>query len=554
MWCRKGTVFVRIKKVKNNSYLQIVENRREGKTVKQRVLITLGKAEEFITSGKLDSLARSFLKYTQAVKVVDAHREGSILAHGTKSLGPVLVFERLWKELGIPAALDNLTKAKRFRFSVERAIFLTVLHRLFASGSDRAAESWKKGYAISGSETLELQHLYRSMSFLGERIIQLGGDPFSQRTNKDLLEEILFNNTKDLFSDLEIVFFDTTSLYFEGDGGKEIGRRGHSKDSRPDLRQMVVGAILDSEGRPICCELWPGNVTDVKTLVPVVERLKKRFGISSLCIVADRGMISKAVIEQLEKEEIQVKYILGVRMRKDKNLYPEAFKITEDFIEITPPRRRSKDPSPLKVKEQNIEGKHYIFCYNEEQARKDAYDRETILESLKEKLKENDKNLVGNKGYRKYIKASEEEHFCLDEKKIDEESRYDGLWVLTSNLDAKPEEIALRYKELWKVENVFRSIKSVLSTRPIYHKCDDAIRGHVFCSFLALKLLKELENRLDCRGLSYEWEKIKQDLSTLQEVEVDFDDTTWYLRTDLRGCCSDVLKSVGVAVPPSIRH
>ena len=547
-------MFVRIKKVKNNSYLQIVENRREGKTVKQRVLITLGKAEEFITSGKLDSLARSFLKYTQAVKVVDAHREGSILAHGTKSLGPVLVFERLWKELGIPAALDNLTKAKRFRFSVERAIFLTVLHRLFASGSDRAAESWKKGYAISGSETLELQHLYRSMSFLGERIIQLGGDPFSQRTNKDLLEEILFNNTKDLFSDLEIVFFDTTSLYFEGDGGKEIGRRGHSKDSRPDLRQMVVGAILDSEGRPICCELWPGNVTDVKTLVPVVERLKKRFGISSLCIVADRGMISKAVIEQLEKEEIQVKYILGVRMRKDKNLYPEAFKITEDFIEITPPRRRSKDPSPLKVKEQNIEGKHYIFCYNEEQARKDAYDRETILESLKEKLKENDKNLVGNKGYRKYIKASEEEHFCLDEKKIDEESRYDGLWVLTSNLDAKPEEIALRYKELWKVENVFRSIKSVLSTRPIYHKCDDAIRGHVFCSFLALKLLKELENRLDCRGLSYEWEKIKQDLSTLQEVEVDFDDTTWYLRTDLRGCCSDVLKSVGVAVPPSIRH
>ena len=547
-------MFVRIKKVKNNSYLQIVENRREGKAVKQRVLITLGNAEEFITSGKLDSLARSFLKYTQAVKVVDAHKEGSIIAHGTKSLGPALVFERLWKELGIPAALESLTKTKRFRFSVERAIFLTVLHRLFASGSDRAAESWKKGYSISGSETLELQHLYRSMSFLGERIIQLGGDPFSQRTNKDLLEEILFNNTKDLFSDLEIVFFDTTSLYFEGDGGEELGKRGHSKDSRPDLKQMVVGAILDSEGRPICCELWPGNVTDVKTLVPVVERLKKRFGISSLCIVADRGMISKAVLEQLEKEELQVKYILGVRMRKDKTLYPETFKITEDFIEVTPPRRRSKDPSPLKVKEQKIEGKRYIFCYNEEQARKDAYDRDTILESLKEKLKENDKNLVGNKGYRKYLKASGEEHFSLDEKKIEEESRYDGLWVLTSNLDAKPEEIALRYKELWKVENVFRSIKSVLSTRPIYHKGDDAIRGHVFCSFLALKLLKELENRLDSRGLSYEWERIKQDLSSLQEVEVEFDDTTWYLRTDLRGCCSDVLKSVGVAVPPSIRH
>jgi len=165
-------MFVRIKKVKNNSYLQIVENRREGKAVKQRVLITLGNAEEFITSGKLDSLARSFLKYTQAVKVVDAHKEGSIIAHGTKSLGPALVFERLWKELGIPAAVDSLAKTKRFRFSVERAIFLTVLHRLFASGSDRAAESWKKGYAISGTEALEFQHLYRSINPLGERIKQ----------------------------------------------------------------------------------------------------------------------------------------------------------------------------------------------------------------------------------------------------------------------------------------------------------------------------------------------------------------------------------------------
>jgi len=144
----------------------------------------------------------------------------------------------------------------------------------------RAAEKWKNDYAIEGVGQFDLQHLYRAMAWLGEELPkaqQDGATPFVPRTNKDLIEEELFAQRRDLFSDLDIVFFDTTSIYFEGQGGKTIGQRGHSKDHRPDLKQMVVGIVLDQKGNPVCSELWPGNTAGVKSLVPIVDRLKSRL-------------------------------------------------------------------------------------------------------------------------------------------------------------------------------------------------------------------------------------------------------------------------------------
>ena len=138
------------------------------------------------------------------------------------------------------------------------------------------------------------------MAWLGEELPQdqqKDKTPFAPRCTKDRIEEELFAHRRDLFTDLQLVFFDTTSIYFEGEGGQDIGQRGFSKDHRPDLYQMVVGAVLDGQGRPICCELWPGNTTDVTTLIPVVDRLRSRFGVRRVCIVADRGMISQETID-----------------------------------------------------------------------------------------------------------------------------------------------------------------------------------------------------------------------------------------------------------------
>ena len=277
--------------------------------------------------------------------------------------------------------------------------------------------------------------------------------------NKDLIEEALFARRRDLFTQLQLVFFDTTSIYFEGQGGETIGQRGHSKDHRPDLKQMIVGAVLDGQGRPICCELWPGNTADVTTLIPVVDRLRSRFGVTKVCIVADRGMISKETIEELEKEERGWQYILGARMRSQNEVKDEVLARAGRYRVVHPERQTSEDPAPLKVKEVRVEGRRYIVCLNEDEARKDAADREAIVASLQEKLRSGEKSLVGNKGYRRYLSPTGSDHFQIDEAKIKEEARYDGKWVLRTNTDLDTAEVALQFKRLWMVEAWFRRLR-----------------------------------------------------------------------------------------------
>ena len=390
------------------------------------------------------------------------------------------------------------------------------------------------------------------MTFLGEPIEdQKAATPFTPRCNKDLIEESIFLDQRDLFSGLDLVFFDTTSIYFEGQGGERIGKKGFSKDHRPDLNQMVVGAIIDDRGNPICCEMWPGNTTDVKTLIPVIDRIRERFGINRVCIVADRGMISVGTIEELENRNIH--YILGARMRRVKQIKLDVLSRGGRYREVYPEGVTSKDPAPLKVKEVLHNEKRYIVCINTRQARKDAADRQAIIASLKEQLKKGLKSLVGNKGYRKYLKI-DKDSARVDMDKVKYESRFDGKWVLTTNMDLSAEKIALKYKELWQVERVFRDVKTMLHTRPVYHQRDENIRGHVFCSFLALILRKELERRLNASGHVFEWSDIKQDLKALQQVTIEENGKCLAIRSQCKGVCGKVFQAVGVAMPPTIKE
>ena len=460
------------------------------------------------------------------------------------------------KPCSLGAIIQRALQCRHFEFDVERAVYLTVVHRLFASGSDRAAERWRQAYRLPGTETLELHQLYRAMAFLGGPLKDQPGTRVlnTPRCTKDWIEEELFEPRRDLFSEIDLVFFDTTSIYFEGQGGQELGRHGKSKDHRPDLPQMVVGLVLDLHGWPLCCELWPGNTADVTTLMAVVNRLRQRFRVRRVCIVADRGMISAETITALESEAVDCDYILGARMRAMKEVRDRVLADRGRYKEITPERQTAKDPSPLKVKEVVIEDRRYVVCLNEEQRRKDAADREAIVEHLREQLKRGDKDLIGNKGYRKYVQAASEKHFAIDEAKIKEEARYDGKWVLRTNLADEPEIIALAYKELWMVENMFRTMKSILDTRPIYHKRDEMIRGHVFCSFLALLLERELERRLKEKGETWEWAEILRGLDNLQEVEALFQGKRFVLRSQLLGHAHKALMAAGVAVPPTLRE
>src|SRR5919106_1830953 len=430
-------MFVREKPIGPYRYVYLVESVRENGRTKQRIIKNLGRKEQVAAQGDLDRLARSAARLAQRSMILSLLDQGGLPTLTTRRIGPPLAFERLWRETGCRAVVEDLAAARGFGFSPERACFLTVLHRLMVSGSDRAADAWRDDYRIEGTEGLALHHLYRTMAWLGAELPageQAGRTPFAPRCTKDLVEERLFEARRDLFSELSVVFLDTTSLYFEGAGGETLGQRGHSKDHRPDLMQMIVAVVMDQRGRPICCEMWPGNTTDVTALMPVVDRLGRRFGIPRVCVVADRGMISAETIAALEARGLE--YILGVRERTTKEVHPLVLDDDAPFVPLLIPRQGRPD-TELEAKAVTLGKRRYVVCRNLAEAEKDAAERVAIVTNLRRALKAGDKALVGNAGYRRFLKAPEV-GFAVDEARVAEDARFDGIFVLRTNTTLDP--------------------------------------------------------------------------------------------------------------------
>jgi transposase len=549
-------MFFRLKKSGERAYVQIVENKRVNGAVRQSVVANLGRADQLAASGALASLLASGAKFTDQVLLInalDADADGALSATAKRIGGPLL-FGRIWERLGIDAVLADLLRKRAFEFPVERAVFAATLHRLFVSGSDRDCACWLTDYNIPGAEDLGLHHFYRAMAWLGEEMEEKAEGALAPRCVKDVIEEKLFDRRRDLFTDLSAVFMDTTSLSFYGEGGETLGEHGYSKDYRPDLKQMILGLVVDGAGTPICTEMWPGNTADVTTLLPVVDRLRSRFGIGRVCVVADRGMISAQTIAGLEERGLE--YILGARERTDSLVRKIVLENDERFVPLLIERKAGE--TQLFVKQVKLEGKRYIVCRNEAEADKDRQDREAIIAALDAQLKKGDKALIGNSAYRRYLRktkeAKETPAFEIDPGKLAEEARFDGIFVLRTNAKVTPLQAVLRYRDLLKVENLFLRTKAVMRTRPIFHSSDAAIRGHVFCSFLALAMQKHLDDLSREAGVTPEWKELLRDLDRLQQLRIRHHDADWLVRTDAAPNVARLFNAAHVALPPRARQ
>ena len=543
-------MYFRKKTSGGRAYLQIAHSQRVGGQVRQRVIATLGRLDVLAASGQLERLVRSGARFATQAMVLSAAQDDATAT--VRRIGPALVFERLWTETGCRAVIEAVAKERKHGFALERAIFLSVLHRLMGGGSDLAADRWREDYRIAGAEALELHHLYRAMAWLGEELPAQEQDdrtPFAPRCTKDLVEERLFGHRRDLFSRLDLVFMDTTSLYFEGAGGQTLGRRGHSKDHRPDLCQMILAVLIDGDGRPVCSEMWPGNTADVTTLIPVIDRLRRRFAIGRICVVADRGMISAETVAALEARRLL--YLLGTRERTDKVVRDLVLADPAPCVPLTITRRGHE--IDYEAKAVTVGARHYILCRNHQEAEADAAGRDAILANLERQLARGDKALVGNTGFRRFLKTEGHGHFAIDPSKAEEDAKFDGVFVLRTNTDLDPLAAMLRYKQLWTVEAAFRTAKHLLATRPIFHKLDETIRGHVFCSFLALVLKSELEQRIAALGADSSWSEIRADLDSLTETEIVHDGRRFCVRSAPRPAASLAVRAAGVALPPTVQ-
>jgi len=514
-------------------YLQIVRSYREGDKVRQQIIGTLGRRDHLVASGELDGLLRSLAKFSEKLRVVEAVRESGLAARTAKQWGPALVFGRLWDRQGLPDLLRKLAQDRKFEFDLERATFALALQRLCAPGSDLAGSDWVKTVEAQGFEGLALQHFYRTAAFLAGVRQDLESRLFRRELN-------LFNQT------LEVVFIDTTSLYCYRGTETEWRKRGYSRDHRPDLPQWVLCVAVNAKGWPIAWEIFPGNTADQKALRQVVELLRQRFHIRQVTVVADRGMISRDTITMLtDHQEAPFDYVLGCRMRRQKEVSEEVLARAGRYQPVT---------DNLEVKEVRVGARRYVVCRNPQEAARDAAAREAILEKLRQTVaKQGPKALVGNKGYARFLKVAKGS-VSIDEAAVKRDARLDGKFVLTTNTNLPPAEVAQTYKSLWRVERTFREQKSTLEVRPIYHHRDDTSMGHIVASFLALRLEVDLQQRLDDREAKVSWPDLMRDLGQVHSVLLELDGNRYQLRTDMVGAAHHAFAAAGVRPPSPVTH
>jgi hypothetical protein len=317
-----------------------VENAREGGRHVQRVVRALCRKDEIAASGMLDGLIASAARHSRCSIVLSGFYRGGLPELRRFSIGPDLAFGRLWAETGCRDVLSSLLGDRRF--GVERAVYLTLLRRLMVSDSDRHASEWRHTLRIPGAEGLDLDHAYKAMAWLGE-VAATG------RSTAEEVEEALYRHRQPLFGKVSVAVFDTTSLWFEGAGGERLGQRAFPRTPRGHLKQVV----LDGGDRPIASFLLPGNAADVTQLVPVVRRLRERFGIVRACIVADRGMISAETIAALEAEKVE--YILGARERSTSEVREQVMRDDGIAVPLTIPRQKGQ--TQMAVKDVKIAGR-----------------------------------------------------------------------------------------------------------------------------------------------------------------------------------------------------
>jgi DDE family transposase len=528
-------MYVRAKTVRHGDkayeYLQLVEARREAGRNRQRVIATLGRLDQVSASGQLDRLIAGLARFSEHLRVVPVDRGDALAARTAKSWGPALIFGRLWERQGLPGILGRLSAHRKFGFDVERVAFALALQRLVAPGSDRQSAGWLETIEAPGFETIRLHQMYRTVAALAA----LRGE----------LERELFLADRDLFSGgLDLVCIDTTSsyVYREHEHDGTLRRRGYSRDKRPDLLQVVVCLAVDRRGWPVAWEVFPGNTADRPAFEAMVAKLRERFRIGRVCVVADRGMIARDTLAYLTGHETPWDYILGCRLRSDKAV--------RDIVLADPAPFRSLADG-LEVKDVRLGERRYVVCRNPAEAERDARLRDGILDRLRATLRHGPKAVVGNRGFARFL-TMDKGALAIDAAAIEADARFDGIFVLNTNTEHPAAEVAHLYKGLWRVERAFREVKSTLEVRPIYHQNDEACVGHLVAGFLALRLEVDLQRRLDAAGDVTPWPDLMRDLAQVQAIVVDLDGQRYRLRTDLAGAAHAAFAAAGLRPPNSV--
>lgn len=546
-------MYVRTISRKNKSgttttYVQLAHNVRDPQSGQPRadVLYSFGRADSLDVDAirRLTKSLSRFLSPEEALKIQGA-TDGDTPLRFLKSvpMGGAYLLRALWEQLGIPDALSQCMKDRSFTSPVEWAAFAMTANRALAPDSKRGVEEWvREDVALGNPETIELQHLYRAMDVLLEY--------------REIIHKEVFFAVADLLNlEVDLIFFDTTSAYFEMDEEDEAGLRqyGHSKDHRPDLPQVVIGLAVTKEGIPVKCWTLPGNTSDMKTVETIKnDLLGWKLG---RCIwVMDRGMNSEE--NRLILQKAGGHYIIGEKLRDNQEVHKEVLAKRGRFTAIR---------ENLEIKEVIVgdgeRRRRFILIHNPEEARKDKATREKTLKKIDEALKSigeqsgkcHKKSVCTLRAHRtmgRYLRQLKTGEIKIDKGKIKEEAHLDGKYIISTSDDTlTPEDVALGYKQLMEVERAFRTLKTTLDLRPVYHRKDERIQAHVFLCFLALLLVRIAE-----RKTNITWDRIKAQMERLHLGEFFSKEGRVLQATELTPEQLNILKLLKIPPPQRIRN
>lgn len=521
-----------------------------------KVVYSFGRGDR-IDAEAMRRLARSILRVFSSEEALAAEPDVRVVQ--SWPYGGAYVLDALWRELEIPKVLEERALRAGTRQPFERALFAMVANKALRPYSKLYChEQWlQEEVFFPGREGLELQHLYRAMDFL--------------EAHKEEIERAIFFRVADLFNvDVDLIFYDTTSLHFEIDEEDECGgrgnelagrkrypalrKRGHSKNGRGDAPQIVVGLAVTRDGMPVRSWVFPGNTGDVTTVEKVKEDLRG-WRLNRCVFVGDAGMNSEENRRQLSLGG--GKYILATRMRTGDEVSTDV---------LTRAGRYQAVAENLRVKEVVVgEGerrRRYVVCHNPAEAERQRRHRDKLLAELALELEslrgsspgarhsKRTCELVTSRRYGRFLRQSSGGAPAIHRAAVAAEARLDGKWVVTSNDDSlSAEDLALGYKQLMRVEECWRTMKSGLRTRPVFHWTPHRICAHISLCVLALLLERMAERRVGDT-----WRNVLASLDAIKVVEYERGGVRIRQTTEIRPDTAKALKALRIPSPPRIHH
>lgn len=521
-------------------YVQLAHNVWDAQAgcAKAKILYNFGRAEQ-VDRAALERLVASIRRFLGPDAELEgkAADAGDIRFLGSRSFGGAWALDELWCQLGIAKVVRSLLRTHRFEIPIERLLFALVANRALDPSSKLAIEEWvAEEVAIPGLESVQVQQLYRAMDFL----LNAEGE----------LQHQVYCSVADLLSlEVDLLFFDTTSTYFEVKEEDELRRFGHSKDHRPDRPQAVIGFAVTRQGIPVRVWVWPGNTADV-SVITEVKRDLIGWKLGRVVTVLDRGFVSEENLKTLQRAGGH--YIVGERLRGGK----------EDVGRVLGrPGRYRQVVSGVEVKEVVVgDGearRRYLLVRNPEEAARDRAQREAMLTELRQRLKalkaskgsEHSKQhcaLRSHPTFGRWLRTDARGSLVVDERKVHEEERLDGKYILrTSDDTLSPDDVVLGYRQLYEVEDAFRTLKQTLELRPVYHRKEERIRAHVLLCWLALLLIRVAEVRT-----SRSWARLRTLLQRIRLGHFVGPHGSFRQRSELSQDHRGLYSSLGVSQPP----